>query len=156
MGDFNVHHIEWLNSNTTDVGGREAFEFFISHELEQIIKHPTRVPDCLGDRANILNLFFTSNPQNYTYAILPPTRSSNHVLVNVSCSFARPPPLPPTRRPLPANPTLPPSPTTMHSPPPYPSLRAPGHASSVLLLSPSSQQKNISSSPPGRGPQSPL
>ena len=98
MGDFNVHHIEWLHSNTTDVGGREAFDFSISHELEQIIQHPTRVPDRHSDRANILDLFFTSNPQNYTYAILPPLGSSDHVLVNVSCSFARPPPLPPTQR----------------------------------------------------------
>ena len=24
MKDFNVHHIEWLNSNTTDVGGKLA------------------------------------------------------------------------------------------------------------------------------------
>ena len=34
MEDFNVHRIEWLNSNTTDLGGREAFNFPISHELE--------------------------------------------------------------------------------------------------------------------------
>ena len=60
MGDFNVHYIKWLNSSTTDVGGREAFDFSISHELEQIIQHPTHVPDRHRDRANILDLFFTS------------------------------------------------------------------------------------------------
>ena len=82
MGDFNVHHIEWLHSNTTDVGGREAFDFSISHELEQIIQHPTRVPDRHSDRVNILYLFFKSNPQNYTYTILPPLQTSNHTIVN--------------------------------------------------------------------------
>ena len=41
MVDFSVHHIEWLNSSTTDVGGKEAFDFSISHELVQTIKHPT-------------------------------------------------------------------------------------------------------------------
>ena len=59
---FNVHHIELLNSNTTDVGGREEFDFSISNELEQIIKHPTCFPDRHGDRPNILVLFFTFNP----------------------------------------------------------------------------------------------
>merc|ERR1711911_229190 len=98
MGDFNVHHVDWLHSSTTDVGGREAFDFSISHELEQIIQHPTRVPDRHGDRANILDLFFTSNPPNYTYSIQPPLGSSDHNLVSVSCSFAHPPPLPPTQR----------------------------------------------------------
>ena len=95
-----VHHIDWLNSNTTDVGGREAFNFSISHELGQIIQHPTHIPDRHVGKENILDQFFTSNPQNYTYAILPPVKSLDHVLVSVSCSFARPPPLPPTQRSL--------------------------------------------------------
>ena len=36
IGDFNVHHTEWLNSSRTDHGGREAYSFSILHELEQI------------------------------------------------------------------------------------------------------------------------
>ena len=55
----------------THVGGIEAFHFSISNELEQIIKHPTRVPDCHDHAANTLDLFFASNPQNYTKAGLP-------------------------------------------------------------------------------------
>ena len=65
IGDFNVHHTDWLKSTHTDVGGIEGFQFSISNELEQIIKHPTRVPDCHDHAANPLDLFFTSNPQNY-------------------------------------------------------------------------------------------
>ena len=95
LGDFNVHHVEWLHSPNTDVGGREAFNFSISHDLEQIIQHPTRIPDRHGDTPNILDLFFTSNPPNYSYSIQPPIGSSDHNLVAVSCSFAHPPPLPP-------------------------------------------------------------
>ena len=62
IGDFNVHHTDWLKSTHTDVGGIEAFHFSISNELEQIIKHPTRVPDRHDHAANPLDLFFTSNP----------------------------------------------------------------------------------------------
>ena len=98
LGDFNVHHTEWLSSHTTDVGGREAFEFSISNEMEQLIKHPTRVPDRHGDRANILDLLLTSNPNFYSYSVESPLGSSDHCLISVSCSFAQPPPLPHTQR----------------------------------------------------------
>ena len=57
IGDFNVHHTDWLKSTHTDVGGIEAFHFSISNELEQIIKHPTRVPDRHDHAANPLDLF---------------------------------------------------------------------------------------------------
>ena len=56
IGDFNVHHTDWLKSTHTDVGGIEAFHFSISNELEQIIKHPTRVPDRHDHAANPLTL----------------------------------------------------------------------------------------------------
>ena len=95
MGDFNVHYIECLDSNTTDVGGREALDFSISHELEHIIQHLTCVLDCHGNKANILDLFFIFNPQNYTYATHPPLGSLNHILVSVPCSFAHPLPYAP-------------------------------------------------------------
>ena len=39
IGDFNVHHTDWLQSTHTDVGGIEAFHFSISNELEQNILH---------------------------------------------------------------------------------------------------------------------
>ena len=61
IGDFNVHHTDWLQSNHTDVGGIEVLHFSISNKLEQIIKPPTRVPDRHDHAANILDLFFVSN-----------------------------------------------------------------------------------------------
>ena len=58
IGDFNVRHTDWLQSTHTDVGGIEAFHFSISNNLEQIIKHPTHVPDNHDHAANTLDLFF--------------------------------------------------------------------------------------------------
>ncbi|MPC30318.1 hypothetical protein E2C01_023578 [Portunus trituberculatus] len=43
-----------------------AFNFAIFHDLEQLVQHPTRIPDCLGDTPNIIDLFLASNP--YAYA----------------------------------------------------------------------------------------
>ena len=99
IGDFNVHHTDWLKSTHTDVGGIEAFHFSISNELEQIIKHPTRVPDRHDHAANPLDLFYTSNPQNYTYTVSSPLGSSDHCTVSVTSTFTPPPPpIPPTQR----------------------------------------------------------
>ena len=98
IGDFSVHHTDWLQSTHNDVGGIEAFHLSISNELEQIIKHPTRVPDRHDHAANTLDLFFTSNPQNYTYNVSSPLGSSEHCTVSVTSSFTPPPPITPTQR----------------------------------------------------------
>ena len=98
LGDFNVHNTEWLGSATTDVGGTEAHSFSALNEMEQIIKHPTRVPDRHDHASNILDLFFTSDPSHYSYSISAPLGSSDHKLISVSCSFSSPPPLPSTTR----------------------------------------------------------
>ena len=74
------------------------FHFSISNELEQTIKHPTCVPDRHDHIANPLDLFFTSNPQNYTYPVSSPLGSSDHCTVSVTSTFTPPPPIPPTQR----------------------------------------------------------
>ena len=100
LGDFNVHHTEWLSSTTTDVGGNEARFFSIINEMEQIIKQPTRVPDRHDHAANILDLCFTSNPCNYSYSISAPLGSSDHKLISITSTHVPPPPIPPTKRQL--------------------------------------------------------
>ena len=80
------------------VEGIEAFHFSISNELEQTIKHPTCVPDRQDHAANTLDLFFTSNPQNYTYTVSSLLGSSDHCTVSVTSSFTPPPAIPPTQR----------------------------------------------------------
>src|ERR1044072_7243183 len=44
---------------------------------------PTRIPDRLGDKPNILDLFLTSNPSPYTVNLFPPLGSYDH-LISVS------------------------------------------------------------------------
>ena len=45
LGDFNVHHQLWLSSPFTDHPGELAYNFAILHDLEQLVQHPTRIPD---------------------------------------------------------------------------------------------------------------
>merc|ERR1712002_1391927 len=75
-----------------------AYSFSVLHELEQIIRHPTRVPDRHEQAANTLDLFLTSNPHHYSHTVTSPLRSSDHCLVSVSTTLAPPSPLPTTKR----------------------------------------------------------
>ncbi|KAL7629919.1 UNVERIFIED_CONTAM: hypothetical protein RMT77_019962 [Armadillidium vulgare] len=98
LGDFNVHHRQWLSSSSHDPAGELAFNFSIHNNLEQLVHLPTRIPDRLGDEPNILDLFLTSNPSPYTVKLFPPLVSSDHLLISVSCPVSsslpqeRPPP----------------------------------------------------------------
>ena len=98
LGDFNVHHRQWLSSSSHDTAGERAFHFAIQNDLEQLVQLTTRIPDRLGDEPNILDLFLTSNPSPYTVKLFPPLCSSDHLLISVSCSVSsslpqeRPPP----------------------------------------------------------------
>ncbi|KAL7641293.1 UNVERIFIED_CONTAM: hypothetical protein RMT77_008431 [Armadillidium vulgare] len=98
LGDFNVHHRQWLSSSSQDPAGELAFQFSIHNNLEQLVQLPTRIPDRLGDEPNILDLFLTSNPSPYTVKLFPPLGSSDHLLISVSCPVSsslpqeRPPP----------------------------------------------------------------
>ena len=98
LGDFNVHHQQWLSSSFTDQPGEQAFSFAILHDLEQLVQHPTRVPDRLGDTPNILDLFLTSNPSAYAVQLYSPLGSSDHNLISVSCPIAPLPPQDPPKR----------------------------------------------------------
>ncbi|KAK8400926.1 hypothetical protein O3P69_002597 [Scylla paramamosain] len=99
LGDFNVHHQLWLSSPFTDHPGELAYNFAILHDLGQLVQHPTRIPDRLGDTSNILDLFLTSNPSAYAVTLSSPLGSSDHNLISLSCPVTPIPPQdPPTRR----------------------------------------------------------
>ena len=99
LGDFNVHHRDWLSSSFTSTAGELAFEFSLLNDLEQLVKLPTRIPDRLGDRPNILDLFLTSNPSSYSVNLSSPLGSSDHCLISVTCPIhSVPPEAPPERR----------------------------------------------------------
>ena len=85
FGDFNVHNTEWLvHSRTTDHNGQAAQAFAMSQNLHQLVNCPTRVPDRLSDKGYLLDLFLTSNPDNYHHTVSSPLGSSDHCVVLVS------------------------------------------------------------------------
>ena len=85
--DFNVHHQLWLSSSFIDQPGEQIFNFAILHDLEQLMKFPTRIPDRLGDTPNIFYFFLTSNPSAYSVKLSYPLGSSDHNLISVTCSI---------------------------------------------------------------------
>ena len=69
IGDFNVHHKEWLGSNVTDAAGRRALQLSNCLGLDQIVTEPTR-----GN--NILDLVLSDTPA--TTKTLANVGSSDH------------------------------------------------------------------------------
>ena len=47
--------------------GELAFQFALLNDLKQIVSYPTRIPNRLGDRSNILDLFLTTTPPNIQF-----------------------------------------------------------------------------------------
>ncbi|XP_050715769.1 uncharacterized protein LOC126998326 [Eriocheir sinensis] len=98
LGGFNVHHQLWLSSSFTDQPGEQAYNFALLNDLEQLVQHHTSIPDRLGDRPNILDLFLTSNPSTYSVKLFSPLGFSDHNLISVSCPIAPVHPLDPPKR----------------------------------------------------------
>ena len=97
LGDFNVHHQLWLSSPFTDDPGELAFNFAILHDFEQLVQHPTRISDRLGDRHSILHLFLPSNPSAYAITPSSPLSFSDHDLISASCPISPIPPQKPSK-----------------------------------------------------------
>ncbi|MPC29450.1 hypothetical protein E2C01_022681 [Portunus trituberculatus] len=86
LGDFNVHHQLWLSSPFAGHPGELAFNFAILHDLEQLVQHPTCIPDRLEDTLNILDFFLTSNASANAVSLAFTLGSSDHNLISV-CLF---------------------------------------------------------------------
>ncbi|MPC94982.1 hypothetical protein E2C01_090174 [Portunus trituberculatus] len=84
LGDFNVHHQLWLSSPFTDHPGELAFKFAIVYHLQQLVQHPTRIPDRLVYTPNILDFFLTTHPSVYAVILSSPLGSFDHNLIAVS------------------------------------------------------------------------
>ena len=93
LGDFNVHHKDWLHSSHTDTEGETAYTFSIYNDLDQLIQFPTRIPDQHSHTPQTLDLFLSTDLSPYSYSILCPLGSSDHNLITVSCSASLPSPL---------------------------------------------------------------
>lgn len=66
----------------------KAYIFAHITELDQLVQHPARMTDHLGDRPRILDLFPTSNPSAYTVHFY-----SDHKIISVSCNVSPEQPL---------------------------------------------------------------
>ena len=73
----------------TSPSGELAFQFALLNDLEQIVNQPTRIPDDLGDRPSISDLFFTTNPSNYSISVFFALGSSDHCLISSSSSITQ-------------------------------------------------------------------
>ena len=99
VGDFNVHHIDWLGSSSTDVEGTRAKLFADSHNLSQIVSQPTFIPHREDHHSNILDLCLTSVPNLMTANVERSIGNSDHCLVATSVQIVPPAEtLPPLRR----------------------------------------------------------
>ena len=58
FGVFNVHHKDWLTySDRTGKPDELCYNFSISKYLTQMVKFPTRIPDCDSQSLALLDLF---------------------------------------------------------------------------------------------------
>ena len=62
LGDFNVHHKDWLTySGGNDRPGQICYNFSISNDLTQMVNVPTRIPDCDSHSHAFLDFFPSSD-----------------------------------------------------------------------------------------------
>ena len=88
LGDFNIHHKDWLAySSGTDRPGELSYSFSISHELTQMVNFPTGIPDCDSHSPALLNLFLSSDASICSTMVFAPLGNSDHVVVSVSIDF---------------------------------------------------------------------
>lgn len=82
IGDFNVHHEEWLGSRTTDSSGRRALQLADCLGLEQVVTEPTR-------EDQILDLVLTDSSATTTTFARLGTSDHNPVLVKLDVPVYR-------------------------------------------------------------------
>ena len=88
IGDFNIHHKDWLTySGGTDRPGELCYSFSISNDLTQMVNSRTRISDCHSHMPAILDLFLSSHASICSAMAFPPLGNSDHVVISVSIDF---------------------------------------------------------------------
>ena len=88
LGDFNVHHKDWLTySGGTDQSGELCYNFFVSNDLTQMVSFPTRNPDCDCHSPALLDSFLSSDASICSTMAFPPLGNFDHVVVSDSIDF---------------------------------------------------------------------
>ena len=84
FGDFNVHHVEWLGSRSSDSAGTHVYNFSLTQSLTQIIDFPTRYPDNSQHSPSLLDLCLVSNPSLFSVSCHSPLGYSDHALISIN------------------------------------------------------------------------
>ena len=88
LGEFNVHHKDWLIcSGRTDRPGKLCYNFSISNYLTQMVNLPTWIPDCDSHSPALLDLFLSSESSICSILAFPQLGNSDHVVASVSNDF---------------------------------------------------------------------
>ena len=88
IGDFHVHHKDWLTySGGSDRPGELCYNFSISKELTLMVNFPTRIPDCDSHSPALLDLFLSSDASVCFTKAFPPLVNFDHVAVSVFIDF---------------------------------------------------------------------
>ena len=88
LGDFNVHHKDWLTySGGTNRPGELSYNFSISNDLTQIVNFPTQISDYDSHSPALLDLFISFDASICSTMAFPPLGNSDHVVVSVSIDF---------------------------------------------------------------------
>ena len=85
---MNIHHKDWLiYSGRTDPPGELCHNFSVSNDLTQMVKFPTRIPNCDSHSLALLDLFISSDAIISSTMAFPPFGNSDHIVVSVSIDF---------------------------------------------------------------------
>ena len=71
----------------SDTLGVLCYNFPISNDLIQIVKFPTKIPDCDCHSPTLLDFFLSSDASICCKIVFPPLGNSDHVIISVSIDF---------------------------------------------------------------------
>ena len=87
FGDFNIRQKDWLTyTGRNDRPGELCRNFYISHDLTQMVNFLIWIPDCEAHNTVLLDLFISSDASICSTMVFPQLWNSDHV-VSISIDF---------------------------------------------------------------------
>ena len=85
FGNFNIHHKDWfIYCCGTDRSGELCDNFSILNDLTQMVKFPTRIPDCGSHSPALLDFFLSFYASLCSTIDFPPLENYHHAPVSFS------------------------------------------------------------------------
>ena len=89
LGDFDVHHKDWLTySSGTDTSSELCYNFSISNDLTKMVNFPTCILACDSHSPALFDLFFSSDVSICSTMAFPPLGNSDHVVFSVCIDYS--------------------------------------------------------------------